>query len=86
MSAFDRAHMTSCLTLIETMHLSCIIFGVIASYFILIYSTCIWHPSGGDPFKFHGDVWQSLDYHVEFIVRDMMVEYFEVNQLLKDFF
>jgi len=32
MSPFDRAHTTSYLTFIETMHLSCTFFRVIASY------------------------------------------------------
>ena len=43
---FDRAHMTSCLAVIETMHHSCTFFKAIVSFFLsnvvdLIYLTCI---------------------------------------------
>jgi len=47
MSPFDRAHTTSFLTLIETMHLSCTVFElqrvICRKSPIVTYPTCIWH-------------------------------------------
>jgi len=63
MSPFDRAHTTSYLTLIETMHLSCMYrFRVIASYLSKVTYFNILHlhlapPVGVTMFKFRWDFW-----------------------------
>jgi len=54
MPPFDRAHTTSCSTLVETMRLSCTVFDILQPAFcqkspILTYPTCIGRPRWGWP-------------------------------------
>ena len=60
MPPFDRAHTTSCSTLIETMRLSCTVFEIwpviCQKSPILTHPTCIQRPRRGDPGRFAGSL------------------------------